>query len=140
MSDNDQDYDPTVGEDQQLERSLREYGKIMRGADRADLAERMDSDPDFFHAMGKALSDMAMLIAAAAVVDDDVEFARTSKRILLEARQEEADLIELRRYYLVHRHKVDMGPVLNGPEAHARLEARLVEFLGVFNQRHPVAA
>lgn len=134
----DQDYDPTVGDDEQLEKSLREYGsKVLRPAGRGDVADRLENDPDFFHAMGKALADMAWLIAAAAVVDDDIEFGRTRKRILGEARNEEADLIELRRYYLVNRHQVDMTPVLVGPEAEKRLEQRLSEFLADFSQRHP---
>ena len=137
----DQDYDPTVGEDEQLERSLLEYGKkVLRPAGRDDVADRLENDPDFFHAMGKALADMAWLIAAAAVVDDEIEFGRTRKRILGEARNEEQELIELRRYYLINRHQVDMTPVLSGPESQERLEKRLVTFLADFNERHPAAA
>jgi hypothetical protein len=133
----DQDFDPTSGEDLQLEKALFEYGKDMNEADRIAYHQRLKDDQSYYLSMGKALSEMAMLIAGAAVIDDDAEFVKMRRRILFESRSDSKELTDLRLYYLNNRNAVDMDAVLDGEESKKRFESRLVDFLDDYKQQHP---
>lgn len=137
MSEQDQDFDPASGEDLQLELALLEYAKSMEDADRVTFLQRLKDDQAYYLSMGKALSEMAMLIAGAAVIDDDAEFVKMRRRILFESRPDDAELRSLRVYYLNNRHAVDMDAVLDGEESRTRFEARLTGFHDDYRQQHP---
>lgn len=143
MSDQDQDIysaegdDPAETEDSQLINALLEYGKSLDSDEEAEFRQRLKEDQAYFNAMGKALSEMAMLIAGAAVIEDDAEFVKTRRRILFESRTDSEELRDLRLYYLNNRHAVDMEPFLDGEESRARSENRLADFLNDYKQQHP---
>lgn len=134
----DQDFDPTSGEDLQLEKALVEYAKDMNETERVSYLQRLKDDQSYYLSMGKALSEMAMLIAGAAVIDDDAEFVKMRRRILFESRSDSKELTDLRLYYLNNRNAVDMDAVLDGDDSKKRFEARLVDFLVDYKQQHPV--
>jgi hypothetical protein len=137
MTEQDQDFDPADGEDLQLELALLEYAKSMEEPARTIFLQRLKDDQSYYLGMGKSLSEMAMLIAGAAVIDDDAEFVKMRRRILFESRGDDAELRSLRIYYLNNRHAVDMEQVLDGEEARQRFEARLTEFHEDYRQQHP---
>lgn len=137
MTEQDQDFDPAAGEDLQLELVLVEYAKSMDEAGSSAFLKRLKDDPDYYLSMGQAVSEMAMLIAGAAVIDDDAEFTKMRRRILFKSRFDNAELRLLRVYYLNNRNAVDMEAVLDGEEARKRLEVRLAEFHDDYCQQHP---
>lgn len=139
MSDQDQEFDPAAGEDLQLEKALVEYANSMEAEQRTEFLQKLKDDQSYYLSMGKSLSEMAMLIAGAAVIDDDAEFVKMRRRILFESRTDNAELTNLRLYYLNNRHAVDMDAVIDGDDSRERFEARLIEFLNDYQQQHPAA-
>lgn len=141
MSDTTQNASPSddMSDDSQLEKALLEYASSMddEGA-RAAFLQRLKDDQAYYLDMGKALSEMAMLIAGAAVIDDDAEFSKMRRRILFESRSDKPELTSLRLYYLNNRHAVDMDSVIDDEESRKRFEARLIEFLGDYRTQQAV--
>lgn len=137
MTDPTQDFDAAEDDSFQLEKALVEYANSMAETARAAFLQQLKDDQAYFLSMGKSLSEMAMLIAGAAVIDDDAEFVRMRRRILFEARSDDTNIIALRLYYLNNRHAVDMDAVLDGEDSHKRFETRLAGFLEDYKQQHP---
>ena len=139
MSDIDPNFDPTAGEDLELEKALVEYANSMEQADRINFLQKLKDDQSYYLGMGKALSEMAMLIACAAVIEDDAEFLKRRRHIMYEAREDSNELVKMRLYYLNNRHAVDMDAVIDGDAAKVRFEQRLKEFLFDYQQQHPAS-
>ena len=135
--DEDQDFNAAEGEDIAFERVLIEYANSMEDADRTSFLQQLKDDRPYYVAMVKAISEMAMLIAGSAVIDDEAEFIKLRRRILFEARSDTGETTALRLYYLNNRDAVDMDAVLDGPESHKRFDVRLTSFLEDYTQQHP---
>ena len=127
-------------EDRQLENALIEYADSMDDDKREAFMNRVQNDKEFYFTIGKALSEMAMLIAGAAVIDEEAEFGKMRKRILFEARKDTPEVKTMRLYYLNNRHAVEMDAVLETESDKARFEERLRLFLEDYRQHHPDAA
>lgn len=137
MSEQDDDFEPAGGEDLQLEKALVEYANSMPEEQHEAFLQKLKDDPSYYGSMGKALAEMAMLIASAAVMDNNAEFAKTRRRILFESRQDDSEIIALRVYYLNNRHAVDMEAVIENDAAQERFEERLQLFSEDYKQQHP---
>lgn len=123
--------------DDLLDNALIDYAESLEDAKRETLLSHLEKDETFYQAMSKALNEMAMLIAAAAVLDDSAEFNKRRKLVLFEARADSSDVRELRLHYLHHRNEVDMERLLRGDEEKARFDSRLQSFLQDYSQLHP---
>lgn len=138
MSEQLDNFEPASGGDVQLERALVEYANSMEDEGRDNFLAQLKSDPSHFALMGAALSDMAMLIAGAAVMETEAEFNKLRRTILSRSRKDEGHVMSLRRYYLENRHAVDMDAVLAGDtDRESVFEARLEAFAEDYNQLHP---
>lgn len=127
-----------VDEDRQLESALLEYADLLDDDVRDAFLGKLKAEPEFYASMSKALSEMAMLIAGAAVMDDDSEFLKLRKRIMFEARRDDSDMRSMRLYYLNNRHAVEMDQVLSNDAERARFEKRLEAFLADYMAQYPV--
>lgn len=136
MSEQDFQDDDLLGEDHQLENTLVEYADTMEDAARTEFLERLESDKDFYMLMGKTLSEMAMLIASAAVSDEEAQFVKIRRKILFESRQDQGAVREMRLFYLNNRQAVDMDPLIDGDDEQHRFDSRLQSFLEDYEQMH----
>ncbi len=126
-----------LDEDRQLESALLEYADLLDEAERDSFIARLRDEPEFYAAMSKSLSEMAMLIAGAAVIDEESEFSKMRKRIMFEARQDTAEMRSMRLYYLNNRDAVEMDRVMEGEAERKRFDARLKSFLADYAESHP---
>lgn len=134
MSEQDFQDDDLLSEDRMLDTTLVEYADSMEAEARALFLERLDQDRDFYMLMGKTLSEMAMLIASAAVSDEEAQFLKISRKIMLESRKDTQPVRDMRLFYLNNRQAVDMGPLLDGEEEEQRFDARLLSFAEDYKQ------
>lgn len=126
-----------LDEDRQLESALLEYADLLDEAERDSFIAKLRGEPEFYASMSKALSEMAMLIAGAAVIDEDSEFSKMRRRIMFEARQDTGDMRSMRLYYLNNRDAVEMDRVMEGDSERQRFDARLKSFLADYLETHP---
>lgn len=134
MSDEQQ---PLNLEDPQLDSALIEYANTMSDTDRVAFMDQLQNDPSFYQTMGDALSEMAMLIAGAAVIDDEPEYNKMRRHIMNNARHDTPAIKTMRLFYLNNRHTVDMAAVINGEAEEKRFDSRLASFLQDYLQSHP---
>ena len=127
-------------EDEELAKALKEYADSMDDLDRKNFLDKISEDKKFYFSMAKSLSEMAMLIAGAAVINDEDEFGKMRKRILFEARKDDSSVKTLRMYYLNNRDAVEMDAVLSGDDDRVRYESRLKSFLDDYRLNHPDAS
>lgn len=139
MSEQFDDLEPTSGRDVQLEHALVEYANSMEDDVRNTFLDQLKTDPAYFALMAAALSDMAMLLAGAAVMETEAEFNKLRRTILSRSRKDDVHVMSLRRYYLYNRHAVDLGALLvSDTEREKVFEERLASLTEDYNQLHPL--
>lgn len=136
----DQENTETFEDDVQLEEALSEYADTLDDSARKAFIAKLHDDKDFHVNMGKALSEMAMLIAGAAVIDDESEYSRLRRKVLFESRQDDEGVFTMRIYYLNNRHAVEMEAILDGDDEKSRYEERMQSFLDDYKQQHSYKA
>lgn len=125
-----------VSADDLLDNALIDYVETLEDADKTVVMQRLENEEAFYAAMSKALNEMAMLIAAAAVLDDEQDFNKRRKLVLFEARGDAPEVQALRLHYLNHRNEVDMERLLYEDDKKARFDKRLSTFLNDYKQSH----
>ncbi len=125
-----------VSADNLLDTALLDYVEGLEEPARSDIAQRLETEEHFYAQMSKALNEMAMLIAAAAVLDDEAAFLKRRKLVLFEARTDVPEVQTLRMDYLNNRNEVDLGRLLTDPEKQKRFDVRLESFLQDYKQLH----
>lgn len=135
MSEQDFQNDDLHGEDHELDNTLVEYADTMEDVKRSAFLERLESDTDFYMLMGKTLSEIAMLIASAAVSDEDAQFLKISRKIMADVKNDTPEVREMRLFYLNNREAVDMEPLIDGDDEQQRFDSRLQLFLEDYQAR-----
>ena len=98
---------PSIDEDEQLLAALTEYIGAMDKGEAHDFRARLAVDRVLLETIAKAMSEMAMLIAAAHVIEDDDEFDSVAEGVFGDAYFDGPDVQRLRTYYLENADMVD---------------------------------
>lgn len=125
-----------VSADDLLDTALIDYVETIEDPQRTAVMQRLENEESFYMSMSKALNEMAMLIAAAAILDDEADFNKRRKLVLFEARTDVKEVQDLRLHYLNHRNEVDMERLLYEDDKKERFDRRLESFLNDYKQSH----
>jgi hypothetical protein len=118
--------------DPELIAALEEYLDHFDSPRRAALYARLQRNPGFHDRMTDAISDMAMLVAAAHVIDDENEFETVAGRAFEECLLDPEEIRELRLYYLDNLDSVAFPAELanlSGQAVKARLAKQKAHYL-----------
>lgn len=114
-------------EDAQILEALDEYVAGLDGKEAKVFSEKL-SDPVFHRSMAKTLSEMAILIAGAAVLPDDADYIKLRRKVMLESRGDSPEAHRMRTHYLTHRQSVEMAPFLRSEAENERFRQRMDAF------------
>jgi hypothetical protein len=127
----------------QIEQAILDYCAKQSPAENARLISLLETNPDFYVAMGKALSEAALYIAGSAVITDELEFQKMKRRVLFESRMDGRDVAAFRHFYLTDRNEIDVSCAIVTPEQEAMFAARLehmVDCYEILRRQIPVGA
>lgn len=124
----------SADEDREIEGALLEYADLLDERERDSFLSRLRDDPSFFSSMSKSLSEMAMLIAGAAVIDER-EFNEMRKRIMFEARQDTPEIRTMRLYYINNHDGEALDRIMEGEAERKRFAARLKSLLADYAEK-----
>lgn len=108
------------------EPALREYAGLLEAGQREAMLALLDTDPAFRVAMARAVTDMALLMGGATLIENEAEFVGVRESILERATADSPEVRAMRLYYLEHRAAVDVPMETRGE--HDRCERRLLAF------------
>lgn len=98
------------------------------------LSEKLEQDSAYVEKFQTALMEMSLLISAAMVVSQDVEFTKIQKKIIFEARQDDDFIQDMRLFYATTITAEELSKILTQEKERELYTDRLESFLNAYTQ------
>lgn len=121
----------------EMREAILEYAYFLDDAAREPFRLRLKNDPDFYACMCKVISEMSMLIASAAAMDEESEFRTLQSGLLFDSIKDTQEMRAMRLFYIKNGGELDMERIMESEAERLRYMKRLESFLSFYLEIHP---